>query len=61
MPVGYSEKLIHPREEPCGILLPEQVVEEDPDAVKAQALGPAQLAVDRRYVEACLPATSRAG
>ena len=33
------------------VLLPEQVVQEDADAVEAQPLGPAQLAVDRRQVE----------
>ena len=51
VPVGDREEPVHPRQEPRRVLLPEQVVEEDPDAVEPQPLGPAQLAVDRRRVE----------
>ncbi len=36
---------------PCGILLPEAVVEEDADAGEAQILGPAELPIDGFEVE----------
>ena len=51
VPVGRGQELLDPLEESLRVLLPEQVMQEDPDAVEAQALGPAELAVDRGQVE----------
>ena len=51
VPVGRGEELLDPVEEALRIFLPRQVVQKDPDAGEAQALGPAELAVDRGQVE----------
>ena len=49
--VGDLQEALEPAQEPARVLLPEQVVEEDPDRVEAEILGPAELLVDDEGIE----------
>ena len=51
VPVGRGQELLDPVEESLRIFFPRQVMQKDPDAGKAQALGPTELAVDRGQVK----------
>jgi hypothetical protein len=53
---GNGQKLIDAVLKACGILLPNEVVQEDAHGVHAQALCPPELAIDLRRIEGrCLP------
>ena len=52
MSVGDTQKLVHPFFESFGVLLPEQIVQKDPQGIHPQTLRPTKLFVDRLRIKA---------